>query len=138
MESVWRRCGVMGTDCCGSGGTLAAPSVRRTTPRHGKHQRQILQVAPAELWKLQKILSSRRGRSRRARKTQRPTRRCMASIKGRCRLSTILSSSMLRSNSQARTWRSRSLRRTCSSPTCVRLWKGLQKINSTRNVCKVN
>ena len=36
------------------------------------------------------------------------------------------------------TGRSRFLRRTCSSLTCVRLLKSSQKLNSTRDVCKVN
>ena len=71
---------------------------------------------------------------RRTRKTQRLTRRCMTSVERRCRPSAILHLCVPGSRKQELTWRSRLLRETCFTPTCVRHWKELQKFNMNRNI----
>ena len=116
LEATGRRKGTLD----GAGGTLATPAsaVRRTTPRHGK------------LWGTNSCMlrwpssgSCRNfeaaGKDASVSRTRNTTRRCMTSTKERCKPST-LRSSVLSSNKQAQSWRSRFLRRTNSSPMRVR------------------
>ena len=69
---------------------------------------------------------------------QKPIRRCTTSTRGPRRRSIVQHSYTLPSNKPVKTWRLRFLRRTGSMLTYVLLWKSLQKLNRTRNACKVN
>ena len=106
----------------GAGGTLAAPAPQvDNTETWAATKEKLLQVAPADLWMLQKILSSKKGSVSQTYKTNSEANTKVYDLNHRTMQDlnnfAIVYATL---NKLVQLGRSRFLRRTCSSPTCVR------------------
>ena len=94
----------------------------------GRYQGKILQIAPAELWKLQQLLCSKKGSLSQTHKKVSEANTKVYDLNQRT-MQALNTFEQASANLKVEFSEG-----TCSSPTCVRQRKHLQKLNRTRNV----